>query len=316
MNQAHECPGCDQLTRDVLCVACVAWVERIVAKMPDAVADLELTRTRQARGARSSGHRDKGEAAPLPFDDRPQVAEAIRHVAIFIEWAEHIARTCHYPISALPVPVTPPNDLGLRRVADATDLILRNLGWFRVAPDAPKAMKALGMIRDRLRAAVDRPPARVYLGPCGAAVTALEVTEVDGVIVPRTVTTVCATPLYAATGDGVVTCRTCGAQRAPAERKAFRRAAFEGEVLPLGDVLDGLRDLAGLEVDRALIRQWRRRGKLVTCLAGGVEMYRVADVLRLASGTRQCSEPECSDLHYARGLCARHYQQTRRARSA
>jgi hypothetical protein len=161
-----------------------------------------------------------------------------------------------------------------------------NLGWLRVSPEAGDVADALGIVRASLLAAIDRRPVRIHAGPCSAPVEVMAVGERDGMITVGVRTETCGAPLYAQSGRAVLVCERCGATHSPTDRKAFQLAALRDEVLPLDEALIQIERLTGLALDRALIRKWRQRRRLIACVnAAGVQSYRVGDLLELAEGT-------------------------------
>lgn len=301
------CELCDELSRDQLCRKCVRRVADWIGEIPELVTDLEMTFSRQSVGAPTPGRKSKGDEKPLPFDDSPKMRTARGHVTLFMEWAEYVARMVHFPVSARRVmPTTPASTRTMRLALAGSDLLLRNLGFLRVSPEAGNLAKAIAGIRSGLLAAIDRPPMRLHAGPCGALNDALVITEANGVVVPRIERVACDAPLFSQAGDLILTCRQCGAKHTARSRRAFKIAAFRDDVLTLDQITEGIEHLYGWTLDRALIRQWRRRRKLIACVSGTVESFRVADVLQLAEAAR--SKPAGSDAQRAavRKRVARH----------
>jgi hypothetical protein len=281
----QACPRCGTTTKDALCVVCVQQVATIIDEMPDLVADLAVTETRQAVGPRQPGHRDKGDAMPLPFTDSPKIAAAHQNVAVFIAMAESVAKACRYPTLRQASSVTPPANQEHARARTAAEVLRRNIGYLRVSPEAAEAAESLRIIRASLLAAIDRRPVRIHAGPCGAPVEVLDVRAGDeGAIKVGVTTQPCEAPLYAEPGVKALTCSRCGATHSPADRHAFQLAALRGEVLPLDEALVQIERLVGITLDRALIRKWRQRRRLVACVNGaGVESFRVGDLISLGA---------------------------------
>ena len=134
-------------------------------------------------------------------------------------------------------------------------LMVANLGSREWAPECADEIRracAQGW------AAVDIPPEQVFVGWCPDA---------------------CGVPLYAREGAVQIQCRACGSVwDVQASRDAMLAAAH--------DVRATAAELArALDLDPALIRQWRRRGRLlaVDVDTAGRPLYRVSDVQALRS---------------------------------
>lgn len=130
--------------------------------------------------------------------------------------------------------------------------------------------------RDFTRAArdiatlVDRPPDRVYVGPCWHVTNDVE----------------CPADLYAQPGAADVTCPVCRWTIGVRERRAWLEAHYEEVELPAADVSRVLATI-GLTVSRSLISVWATRDLLLArgrVNVGGHSRptYRVGDVKGLA----------------------------------
>jgi hypothetical protein len=134
--------------------------------------------------------------------------------------------------------------------------LLRRITDLRNHPDAGAAVRDITAAVHHAQAAIDRPPSRIYAGPC-----------------PN-----CHADLIGKPGQPSITCRQCGRPYDVAERHAALR-------IQLDDHLDTPPRLAhvitalGYPVTPELIRKWASRGKLAARPGG---MYRAGDVITLA----------------------------------
>jgi hypothetical protein len=268
-----RCPMCKRRADDdVLCSTCLAEIEVAVGDIPALVEDLELTVTRQGVGADLARRAAGGH--PLPFASGPAIDEARRCVGVLDRWADHIAgcRSLAGDITA--------------RARRSSLAILDRRAWFEIDPQAPLAAAEVLQIREALRRAVDRPATRVHAGRCGAVLTVLEL-DVDDqgeTLTPRASDAECDGAVYAEPGDPLALCRSCGVGHHVVERRRFLIDEIEEALLPLDEILAALPILTGCNPRRDLVRQWRKRRRLVpaSITTLGVELYRGGDVLALA----------------------------------
>lgn len=285
----NVCQLCKTAPAEILCSRCLRRVERAIEDLPGLVEDLELTVTRQTAGA-ALARRAGGETA-LPFDDSERVQRARRDVTVLDEWADLIAGSRARAASLTMA----------GRARRSARALLDRLAWFEVDEQAPDAALAMVQIRDSLRRAVDRPASRVFAGLCGAEIVALvlDVDQVADVITPAIEVSTCAGEVYAEPGDPLAICAACGGGHHVAERRQLTLAAIEDELLPLAEILAAVPVLTGRNPDRATVRQWRARRRLVpaSTTPAGVDLYRGGDVLRLVvdegtrPGPRRTDEP-------------------------
>lgn len=241
--------ACGRPVRDArLCGSCTRDLRRELTTAAGLAPDLDLATARQTRFARSPGaSRSRGTA--LPYDTRASdAATALRDV--LAGWIRAISpagvQDTHTAVMALQllrqVPAIRQRDDAARRLDDLTAAVIRCL---RV---------------------IDRPPSRIYAGPCPD----------------------CGTDLLGKPGHLAVTCRGCGAGHSIAERQEWLRGELDG-VLGSASWCATAATALGLPVAEATIRSWVHRRKLAARhheprRPGGAErpLYRLADVLDLA----------------------------------
>lgn len=152
-------------------------------------------------------------------------------------------------------------------------------------PDGPQAALAIIDAVRRARAVVDRPPDRVYAGPCGARYLTLEGTAV------------CDAELYGRPGAPDVDCRRCGARHPLEARREAMLARVADLQLPAVDLARTLTALTGVALTAATVRKWKER-ELVDPAGVNVKgqpLYRVGDVLdRMRAGATNPPEGEPS----------------------
>jgi hypothetical protein len=230
--------ACGQPSPDgYLCKTCTHHLQLALIAAAILGPDLDVARSRQARITEHAGGRVRSSA--LPYDVRAAAAAMALHAAL-----SHAAMAINGQQAA---EITP---MAMALLA-ATPRI-------RQHPDAATILATIADAVHHAQRAIDRPPARVYAGPC-----------------PN-----CGNDLLGQPGRTVIYC-PCGMPSVIAERQEAMRAALEDH---LGNAMYASRVCTGLgcPISDTAIRKWAERGKLTT--HGG--LYRIGDVLDLALAMR------------------------------
>ncbi|MFC5834639.1 hypothetical protein [Nonomuraea insulae] len=254
------CDLCGSEVADLahVCARCGERLRRGLEDVANLAEELEVTLTGRAR--MSAGALRRSSERRLPFHiAASEKGHNLRQV--LVGWVRLVA-----------------DERGVGLPAD--DLIsisrwlLAHVEWLRHHPAGGEAVTEVGDAVRAVRMVIDRPPDRLYAGPCDA----------------------CGMPLYARPGDVEVACRHCPAD--DEERLVYdisaRRTWMLGEVehyvgnsARVSSVLIGL----GVKVAASTIRVWAKRGKLAPCSydkpskPGGdpLPLYRVGDVVEAAA---------------------------------
>jgi hypothetical protein len=185
---------------------------------------------RQSRFAERAG---RGTTSPLPYD--PRAAEAAWTLRdTLARWIRTIDAD------------------GVQDSATAAMAWRLAAGIDRLRQHAMAFDEIAGAVRNAHRA-IDRPPQRVYAGPCGG----------------------CGLDLLAKPGQAEVTCRGCGQRYDVAARQQWMRAELDDLLGTPAWCASAARAL-GLRVTDATVRQWIRRGR-IELRPGG--LVRAGDVL-------------------------------------
>jgi hypothetical protein len=180
----------------------------------------------------------------------------------------------------------------------AAQFLVTQLDWLRHATDEhgqPYAAGVFAEIRDcasRMRAVVEGPADRRYLGPCGAWVVMPGDVALDGVPIE----TECEGDVYARDGAPAGHCRTCGATVDTGERRAWLDAEVRSRAFRAAEIAgayginvktirswaterQGRYDHSGTQVEAARpaklhVHGWDRDGR---------PLFLVGDVLDLAA---------------------------------
>jgi hypothetical protein len=172
--------------------------------------------------------------------------------------------------------------------------------WIRAQHNGGEWVRWLTSWISAADAAVDRPADRVYLGPCGGFLPAVDAREQ-----PR-----CTNQLYALPNRDLVECRICGAIVDVDDRQAELLGLAHGKRLNATHMALALSGF-GFDVTPNLIRTWASRGLLAPALdiavpwapvvardARGRPLYVVADALSaLEEMRRRRAEREAARAH-------------------
>lgn len=272
---SHTCPRCDKPVRDqaTICHRCATRLERDLGDVPAVAADLEAVLARQTRTGDTLG-RPSAET-PVPYHGRAsEVLGTLR--AVLVGWVRDLhrdrdregpaCRACRHASCR-----------ALRATEWPADTLPAMAGWLLDRGPAlrrhPAADDLAAEVHDAMAAALvvaDRPPERLYAGPCDG----------DG----------CPGSVYGDLGSPTVACDACGAEYDTEARRRWLLAAAEDQLAPASQLARALTALdRPVTVER--IWQWASRGRLA---AHGVDLrgrptYRVGDVRTLldADAARQ-----------------------------
>ncbi|WP_344478414.1 hypothetical protein [Nonomuraea monospora] len=221
--------------------------------------ELEVTLTGRAR--MSAGVLRRSSERRLPFHiAASDKAHTLKHV--LVSWARLVS-----------------DERGVRLPAD--DLVsisrwlVKHVEWLRHHPAGGEVVAEVHDAVQAVRMVIDRPPDRLYAGPCDA----------------------CGMPLYARPGDAEVSCRHCLTE--DGERLfydiAARRKWMLGEIenlLGSSSYVAMVATSVGVKVSSSTVRMWVKRRKLVPreyappLKPDGPPrpLYRVGDVVAVAMG--------------------------------
>lgn len=198
---------------------------------------LEDARVKGMRFSTSGLAAARPDESPVPFNER--AADVERDLLVELTHAaDTIAADREY--------FRPPNTFSaLGRWLAA------QVPWIRTQHNGGEWVRWLTSWIAAAAAAVDRPAARAYLGPCGGFLPA-----VDDRVQPR-----CTNQLYALPGKDRVECRVCGAVVDVADRQTELLGLAHGKRLNATHMALALSGF-GFDVTPNLIRAWASRGLL------------------------------------------------------
>lgn len=222
-------PNCPYMQLNgYLCRNCTDTLKGDLAAIPWLLDDLEVTITRQDRLSDPSGR--SGDEHPLPI--RINAMEARRDLnATLAAWAMHIAGRLD----------------GLDRDTIWTELRLANylldhVGTILTDPAAGQIADEIGNARGLAQRTIDKPPIRVFVGPCDD----------------------CGKDLYARPSAAEVECKNpeCGAVYPIEARRRWLLGKAEDQLLPATEMSRALSGLLQKPITGAMLRGYARRGRL------------------------------------------------------
>lgn len=282
MNVDRPCPidSTTLPTDRFVCTTCTGTLRGLLTDLPGLMADLEAALAKQARFTTQRGGGtfeptdpedarwpETAAVTALPFAYGPSEAGYVARQAILVNLDWITAVRGH------------PNP----RTWSGVGLYLRGaLDWLARHPDGPDRIAELIAALRNVRAAIDRPADRHYVGTCGALIEidATTCTDPAPVLVPIT----CPQELYAADGAATVICTRCGTQWAVIDRRLAMRGRIEDHQLAAADIERVLAEI-GIDVPARLIRLWKHRAQIKPSGVSieGRPLYRIGDILARAS---------------------------------
>ncbi len=260
--------ACGRPVQDAtICHGCSDRLERALGDIPALVQDLEITRSRQSRtSGQGIGIVVRGAERPLPWDQRAAEATDLLRDTLS-SWVQVV----------LDGGATRPRMLTGQspRIAVMARFLLAHHERLRHHPDSPDAVDEIGHAVDQARRVTDRPPDRVYAGPCREEWAEQETENERGAFC-------CVASLYARAAKGFVVCPNCHAEHDVEARRDWLLVMAEDQLATATHLSAALSRL-GYALAPGTIRAWASKGRLV---AHGVNdrghpLYRVGDVREL-----------------------------------
>lgn len=257
-----NCVTCDGKARTGvrMCRGCEHKLEAWLNDVPDLCEQLEVTITRQDK---FQVGRDGGRSTtkPLPFNER---ASAIKHdlTHCLNFWAREIGLTASdlqfhpLPKSTDPKPVS-------EWLSSHKHLIVTHLSAGSCFRDIETAVR-------RSRQIIDRPPDKVFAGPCNT-----EVRGFGG-------SAFCTEDLYAQPGKPTAVCKMCHTEHDVQKRREWMLEQINGQAADAG-LLASILNQLDFQISSSTIRRYGAEGLLtvVSRDAKGVPRYNVGEVIRV-----------------------------------
>lgn len=248
--------ACSSCTRPVqngyLCTPCTDSLAADLTEITGLLADLDVTRCRQDKISDGSARRSGG-ASPLPWKEHASEAYYVL-ASTTLAWC----RLVRDKIGPDPTDSTGDTPAGWAA------WLARHIAGIRLLPIAGECADEIGVAIDLARRAIDRPPVRIYVGPCEHA-------GPDG--------TLCPTDLYAFNHAEDVTCPDCRTVHVLAERREWLLGKARDRLAPIPTLSLALSTWLERTVTPAQLRGYVHRGRLVVHGRDrrGQDLYRVGD---------------------------------------
>lgn len=236
---------CGNPTDGYLCHDCTTALRVELTDVPELLAELDITLSRQDRLTDPTNRTRTGGERPLPY--KPHVTPAV--------WLlHHTLHTWALDHGAPENSTTP----GLAQH------LLVNLHHIQNHPDAGRLVDEITHAIHHAREAIDRPDdRRQFLGPCDA--------ELDD-------RSHCREEIYGVPWRDHATCDSCGARHHIATRQQWMRDIAHDHLGTSTEIAGYLRT-TGIHCTPDVIRGYVRRGRLAPATDTNPPLYRMADVL-------------------------------------
>ena len=243
---------------------CRVHTESLTAELrdvPDLFAELDVTVTRQNR---TTAERNGGRSSTRPLPWNEHASEARTELwATLNAWALDVAALGEDERDHLA-------DVDEHDVGGVARWLVRNISTLRLHPEAGTAHSQIVGAIHRARSVVDRPPDRVFAGPCGAT--------------PEGQGEPCREDLYGLPGKPHTRCPVCATVHDMAFRREWMLTQIEDVAAHSGE-LSALLTSQGVPIGSSTIRKWATSAnaplKVVSVDTRGRKYYRIGDVLDL-----------------------------------
>ncbi|MGV9540906.1 hypothetical protein ACWDSF_06235 [Nocardia beijingensis] len=275
----RECVACSRATEMFLCWECTKTLKSRLDSVKWLAPELDLTLARQAR-VTSPGDRIGGTPEqPLPFQPAAGDTAWVLHNTLSA-WARDLCETrgiTYLPIGYLPP--LPPGFMGpLRRgerfekhvQPDFIDSTAGIASWLSHYVTAISMSEAAGECFEEISAAIaaahraiDRPPGRMYIGPCGESLNGIR----------------CEADIYVTIGRPEARCPVCGATHDVGQRREALHQQVRsllGTAAELARLLPWIMDSP---ITRKRITYYERIKKVMPRRVNGQTMYQVGEVI-------------------------------------
>lgn len=238
-----------------VCQSCAYRLERALGDVPALADELEVVLIRQARFGEHEGRRSA--ETPLPFNPTAsEIGWVLQNT--FSTWCRLIAEERG---RTLP-------DRGTS--ASLACWLLAHVEWLRHHRAGPEAVDEMISAVNQVRRVIDRPPEKVYAGPCAD----------------------CGGDMYGRVGAVTVECRPCGLEYDVAQMQDWMRKQVYGRNVTAREGA-ALLSRFGLEVTQGTIDKWHFRGRIANHGhdVEGRRLYLFDDLAALAAASQRPDTP-------------------------
>ncbi|WP_148310196.1 hypothetical protein [Nocardia otitidiscaviarum] len=269
----QQCGACSRSTDMFLCWDCCRELRNRLETIAWLAGELDITLTRQDRigtpGGRVSGSVDK----PLPFHTAASEAAWVLRNTI-TTWVRELceSRAIDYvPLGFVDTlfvgPLRPGERYVPRGYVETTSGAARWLAHHATSIALSDcAAEAYDEITDAMRAAmrvIDRPPGRMFVGPCGAPISNGE----------------CATDIYVSPGREHARCPDCGTTHSVTERREQLQQQVRGLLGTAAELARLLPWIMNAPITRKRITYYARRGMVSRREHRGETVFQIGEVI-------------------------------------
>lgn len=229
-----------------VCTHCSGRLERALGDIPALAEELDTVLTKQARYADPEG---RGNDPALMFNTAAsELGWVLRNT--LSTWCRLIADERGKEL--------PGNDTP----AAIARWLLHHVEWLRHHRAGHEAVEEITSVVNQIRKAIDRPAARIYVGPCRE----------------------CETDMYGRPDSITVKCKNCGEESDVEERWAWMREQVYGRLVTTKEAVV-LLSRFGLPVAQKTIDKWRERKRVLEHQLDeqGRRLYLFDDLMTLAA---------------------------------
>lgn len=255
-------PTCDRPPHDGhLCQSCINTLRRDLEAIPDLLADIMVTISRQDRLSDSDGRGSSEKPLPLrlgPMEAKRDLADTIT------AWSDHVAARRDTNLTG-------------QTTLQRADWLTLYLGEVQDDPRAGDLADEIGYAVITAQRAVDKPLIHQYVGPCD----------------------LCGSDLYAHPRSKVVACRNqpCDAEYNVEDRRAWLLSKAEDQLMTATEISRALPNLLQRSLTSATIRGWARHGKITQHPPlpdrPRDPVYRIGDVLSILNAIQRGGQKAC-----------------------
>lgn len=272
----RECVACSQATEMFLCWECCKTLKSRLDSVAWLSPELDLTLSRQAHTASPSDRIGGNPEQPLIFHAAAsETGWVLRNT--LSTWARDLCETRgieYIPLGYLhPLPpgFVGPLRPGERHIAaDFVDTTPGLAAWLAHHVTSIAMQQAAGECFDEISAAVaavhrviDRPPGRMYIGPCGDVFQGVK----------------CEADLYVTIGSPEACCPVCGATHEVESRRDMLYQQVRGVLGTAAELARLLPWIMDAPITRKRITYYERIDAVTARLVGGERMYQIGEVI-------------------------------------
>lgn len=269
----QQCAACSRATEMFLCWECCKTLKSRLDTVAWLAPELDITLSRQAHTT-SPGDRIGGTPEqPLPFHVAASEATWVLHNTLST-WARDICETRgigYVPIGYLPTEFVGPLRPSERRVpAEFVDSTAGIAAWLSYYVTSIAGSPGAGECFDEISAAVasahrvvDRPPGRMYIGPCGDVLNGVK----------------CDADIYITLGSPEVSCPVCGATHEVERRRDELHHQVRGMLGTAAELARLLPWILDSPITRKRITYYAKIKAITPRSVGGETMFQIGEVI-------------------------------------